>query len=299
MRHLLLILFIFSAMIIVHGQSVDFAPVGAKWWVNQIILEPIVADSFVIVEVTHEEMKAGELCRVITNMNGCGLPNPAHVFTRNDSVFFYSEVTDQFELLYDFTAVAGSSWTVKGLLGITDHEVKVKDVKEEVFLGNFLKIWYIEDSQAWGKWIFEKVGSGWYIGPTYSEDCPNPQGGFNAHGVRCYEDEDGLIKFTGNTECDFFDDIGSVDGQDQKVLFQLSPNPARDVIKIELSEGAAQSSSYQIQLVSLVGQKLYHGSISPFANSHNIPLISIPPGFYVVIISDGSGRQWQEKVLVE
>ena len=73
---------LFAVVLIWHtqgvSQSADFAPVGAKWWVNQIVLEPIVADSFVIVEVTHEEMKAGELCRVISNMSGCGLPNPAH-----------------------------------------------------------------------------------------------------------------------------------------------------------------------------------------------------------------------------
>lgn len=65
------------------------------------------AYSFVIVEVTHEEMKEGQLSRVITNLSGCGLPNPAYMLTRNDSVFFFSEVTEQLELLYDFTATVG------------------------------------------------------------------------------------------------------------------------------------------------------------------------------------------------
>ena len=142
------------------------------------------------------------------------------------------------------------------------------------------------------------MGSGWYIGPTYSEDCPNPQGGFNAHGVRCYEDEDGLIKFTGNTECDFFDDIGSVDGQDQTFLFQLSPNPARDNVRVELTVSTAQNNNYQVQLVSLVGQILYQGNISTTLTTYDIPLTGIPPGFYVVIISDGLGRQWQEKLVI-
>ena len=58
------------------AQEVDFAPVGAKWWINQIVTEPA-RDSFIIAEVTGEEMKAGELCRVIENV--CRLPDPTHV----------------------------------------------------------------------------------------------------------------------------------------------------------------------------------------------------------------------------
>jgi hypothetical protein len=41
------------------SQTIDFALVGAKWWVNQIVLEPIPADSYTyyipswMVEKTH------------------------------------------------------------------------------------------------------------------------------------------------------------------------------------------------------------------------------------------------------
>jgi len=58
------------------AQEVDFAPVGAKWWINQIVTEPHPPrDSLIIAEVTGEEMKAGELCRVIENVGGCRLPD--------------------------------------------------------------------------------------------------------------------------------------------------------------------------------------------------------------------------------
>ena len=113
MKHVLLLALTLGAVSsLLTAQTTDFAPVGARWYVNQIILDPIPADSFVIVEVTGEEMMAGQLCRVISNLSGCGLPNPAHVFTRNDSVFFFSIETQQFELLYDFTAQAGSQWII-------------------------------------------------------------------------------------------------------------------------------------------------------------------------------------------
>ncbi len=221
---------LFAVVLIWHtqgvSQSADFAPVGAKWWVNQIVLEPVPADSFVIVEVTGEEMKDGELCRVITNLSGCGLPTPAHVFTRSDSVFFYSEVTDQFELLYDFTATVGSTWPIKGLSGFQglDYVVHVINVSFEEYSGNILKTWWIEDSGDWGNRIVEKVGSLWYPGPTYIEYCPEPIDKRNAYWVRCYEENGELIKFWDNP-CDRYKDLSPIQDVVDKGRISILPNP--------------------------------------------------------------------------
>ncbi len=70
MNKFMSVLSCFILMSTLAAQPVDFAPVGAKWYINQIVLEPIPADSFIIVEVTGEEMKAGQLCRVIENLIG-------------------------------------------------------------------------------------------------------------------------------------------------------------------------------------------------------------------------------------
>lgn len=71
MKKTILIALLSGALVsLLSAQSSDFAPVGARWYVNQIVLEPILADSFVIVEVTGEEMMAGQLCRVISNLSG-------------------------------------------------------------------------------------------------------------------------------------------------------------------------------------------------------------------------------------
>ncbi|MBK7344094.1 MAG: hypothetical protein IPJ06_14005 [Saprospiraceae bacterium] len=158
-------LFVLACFIWIDGllaQSVDFAPVGAKWYINQIVVDPIPADSFIIVEVTGEELKAGQLCRVIENLSGCGLPNPA-CFSRKDSVFFYSTVTNEFELLYDYTAQVGSEWTVKGLSNFNgvDIKVQVTAVFPWAFDNDTLTAMTIKTtplSNIWGLYILEKIG---------------------------------------------------------------------------------------------------------------------------------------------
>lgn len=220
------------------AQGADFAPVGARWYVNQIVLDPIPADSFVIVEVTGEEMMAGQLCRVISNLSGCGLPNPAHVFTRNDSVFFYSAVTQQFELLYDFTAEVGSQWTVRGLshLGF-DVQVDVLEVTYRHFGADSLKLWRVNTTgYFWGDIIMEKVGSQWYPGPTSVDDCSAGLEERLPYSVRCYEDDSGLYNLSANNmPCDFFDDISST-RQHETIsgVFGMYPNPAQGRVYFEM-----------------------------------------------------------------
>src|SRR5690606_35315752 len=110
---------------------------------------------------------------VITGLSGCGLPNPAHVFTRHDSVFFFSEVTDQFELLYDFTATVGSTWTVKGLshAPLGDLVVNITEVREIEMFGRVYKAWFRPLTEQWGDRIVEKAGSLWDHGPTAPWHC--------------------------------------------------------------------------------------------------------------------------------
>lgn len=291
MRHLLLVLFVFSALIIVNGQSVDFAPVGAKWWINQILVDPILADSFVIVEVTGEEMKEGQLCRVISNLSGCGLPNPAYVFTRNDSVFFFSEVTEQFELLYDYTAVAGSSWTVRGLSNFDglDHIVNVLNVNEEEWHGKILKTWYIQNSEIWGDRIFEKVGSLWYLGPTYREYCPTEDESRKPHMVRCYEDAEGLIKFA-SVPCDYWYGFSSTSDFGPVVDLHLYPNPTLDQVIIELGEGRLQNQSLHLVVSSITGENMDEMTLSSNLTHYSFSVGGFPAGLYFVRLYNNAGH---------
>lgn len=244
------------------AQQVDFAPVGAKWWVNHIVFDTfgLPSDSFMIVEVTGEEVFAGELCRVITNLSGCGLPDPAYVFTRNDSVFFYSEVSEQFQLLYDFTAVAGSTWTVEGLTGleIGSHTVVVESVTEFDYNGDTLKTWLTTPfTEYWGDRIVEKAGSLWYPGPTFTNcpiDDPETYGPF---GVRCYEEDGELYRFV-IIDCEAVIGFASVDDGHPGMQVDLHPNPVSDVLHLTFSD---DSSVRQYIITDTQGRTVLKGDL--------------------------------------
>ncbi len=298
-------LFVLSCSLLMDGlraQPVDFAPVGVKWYINQIVLEPIPADSFVIVEVTGEELKAGQLCRVIENLSGCGLPNPAHVFSRNDSVFFYSTVTNAFELLYDYTAQVGGTWTVKGLSNFNgqDIQVEVTNIFPWTFGSDTLMAMTIKTTpfpDAWGPYILEKIGGRVYLSPTYMEDCGFGPEIYMPYVIRCYEEDGKIYHFNPVVACDEYYDISLTSDLSLDHGIMLVPNPARARVWVGLSEALASEAAY-LMLYDLMGrpvwQQTYEGG-----DVISIDLLAFSPGIYVLQVQGRDGRRWTEKVVVE
>lgn len=284
---------------LVSAQNVDFAPVGARWWINQIVEGPfsVPADSFVIAEVTHEEMKAGELCRVITGLSGCGLPNPAHVFTRHDSVFFFSEVTDQFELLYDFTATVGSTWTVKGLshAPLGDLVVNITEVREIEMFGRVYKAWFMPFTEQWGDRIVEKAGSLWYPGPTPPWHCLGGIEDYAPYSVRCYEENGELYTFT-TTGCDWYDDISGTYDLEFLQKMIVTPNPAYGVMRLQIpgmafDEGQIMASVYSPDGVVLHSRAVHH-------TDSTIDISGYPAGIYYLVLQKNGKPVDVHKVVV-
>jgi len=279
----------------INAQSTNFAPVGAKWWVNQIISEPILADSFVIVEVTGEELKEGELCRVISNLSGCGLPNPAHVFNRNDSVFFFSERNNQFELLYDFKAEKGSSWVVKGLSNLEfDIVVSVLDVGEGDWFGKVHKFWSIETTfNVWGQYIVENVGSLWYPGPTTNFGCFANHESYDAHRIRCYEYEDELYSFT-FIDCDSSPTIVSSKEESINHEINIFPNPASEFI---ILDGFMGHKDLSVKIFDLSGTLVLEKR--RYIQGEHIEIGHLTSGSYIVLVYSQEKKIGAQKFLLQ
>jgi hypothetical protein len=275
-----------------HCQEIDFAPVGAKWWINQIITDQfgIPADSFLVAEVSGEEMKEGRLCRVISNLTGHGLPPTAHVYTENDSVFFYSEVTMQFELLYDFSAEVGSSWTIYGLLDmVRDVEITVTGVSTEEIGGEQLRVWHIEsnfNAEWWSDRIIERIGSPHFFTPVTATHGSSSSGILAAAGVRCYEDSSIFVKLWFQ-DCEWYHDISSVEEYPLDIVFRVYPNPANDVLNIFLeSDGTFSSSGLKFEIIDYVnGSAVYRQAIDT-NSSISIDILSWKSGMYVVFVTN-------------
>ena len=104
----------------ISGQNSDFAPVGAKWYYTQPhIVQPKIIPH--IIECIAIEQFEGKLCSKLVTSDVGPLPSPTYVYSQNDTVFFYSTITNQFEMLYDFTAEVGDQWVVGGVHAIDNN----------------------------------------------------------------------------------------------------------------------------------------------------------------------------------
>jgi hypothetical protein len=102
------------------------------------------------------------------------VPNPVYVYTENDTVYYFSPISNQFEMLYDFRAEEGDSWLVGGLLScdlegnpVYADTIGVDSVRTLSINRQGLKVWHISSTRwfEWGGRIIEKVGNDGLVMP--------------------------------------------------------------------------------------------------------------------------------------
>ncbi|MDO8367589.1 MAG: T9SS type A sorting domain-containing protein [Saprospiraceae bacterium] len=271
MKNLLLVcLMVCSCLCGLAAQSADFAPVGAKWYYKQISFDSPYPEEFRLVEVTGEEVFQGQMCRIIEGLTiGCGLPNPSHVFTRNDSTFFWSQFTEKFELLYDFSASAGDTWLIEGLGLFNDSlRVFVDSVGQRVVNGDTLQTWFVSNVGCfdWGNEIMEKLGNLYFLSPSYCL-CEN-----GPYGIRCYLDADADYHFV-SYPCDTLLYLGTSTLSAYHSV-EVFPNPFHESISVK-------SESLSGPLTFLLFDGLGRIAVRhEFSGSQEINTRSLPAGIY-------------------
>lgn len=97
-------------------SDLGFAPIGAKWYYTIpafFFLDPV---TYVKYEVTDDTIINGKLASVVHRTHGfdvSNLTNPFFLHYDSNRVFWYNNYSGTFNLLYDFNAEAGESWTVR------------------------------------------------------------------------------------------------------------------------------------------------------------------------------------------
>lgn len=187
MKYKSLFLAFFSVSYGLLAQSLDFVPLGAKWYYTETQYAPPSIFPH-IVAVESKEMYQGKLCSKLSAPGPGSLPEiPCYVYTQGDSVFFYSHFSNQFEMLYDFSAAVGDSWVIGGLAAvdppISSDTIRVDSISTININGTNLKVWHISNSflYDWGDQIIETIGNTGLFAPRY--------GFFDiaVWGLRCYE----------------------------------------------------------------------------------------------------------------
>lgn len=270
-----------------HAQSFDFAPIGAKWYYTELDDVPPAIIPHVM-ECTAKEMFHGKLCSKIIVPSIGPLESPVHLYTQNDTVFFYSTVTDQFEMLYDFRAKEGDTWVVGGVLSYDNvgnplyaDTIRVDSVRSISVNGENLKVWYITDGYYydWGGRIFEKAGNDMLFAPKFG------LWELTIWGLRCFETPDQLYHFD-SFPCDTsYSLISNAYNPEDAYKIAITPNPFYD--KITISSDASFNGGI-IRLYDQLGKLMLEKPLT--AGVTTFETQALPAGIYFWKISDVEKR---------
>jgi hypothetical protein len=275
MKNYLLLLSILLSTTGIMAQTSDFAPVGARW----IYTEANFALQGVpyIMEVTGKENFKGKWCsRFEYQPNSL---DKLYLYTGNDTVFYYSFLSEQFEMLYDFSAEVGDSWIIGGLEGYNPDNplpyapdtITVDSISHLYISGDTLKVWHIHNTFwfDWGDRIIEKVGN---------DGLPLPRFGLfetSVWGLRCFETSETFFQFV-PYPCDtIFSTTSATNAPVETLKIHVSPNPATDLIQLPW-EGPLES----LQLFDALGQQMPSGSFHLSEGRLEVPVGHLPAGMY-------------------
>jgi hypothetical protein len=279
------------------GQ-VDFAPLGATWTYTYADHIPIFPTYRPIVFVVDDIVNwQGELCSKII------VPNPPqdngdfdtiYVFDRNDSVYFWSTFSGNFEMLYDFGAEPGDSWTVGGL-SVTDTSefdpfmsVFVDSLSQVVYGGDTIRVMHHAPSMYfdWGNAIIEGLGSNSFMLPVF--------GLYESRlgALRCYSDRIVDYNLSG-APCDtvIFNIIDGTEDVTDSPHFKIMPNPASDRLLVRQLDFVGEVN---VKLVDMLGHVLLSNVIE---NETELDIAFLTSGLYLIMIFDGKSLLQVERVL--
>jgi|WetSurMetagenome_2_1015567.scaffolds.fasta_scaffold231749_1 hypothetical protein len=217
----------------------SFAPLGAKWtYATSLIVPPGARGPFTITVEAIEEFH-GKLCsRIHIPFDSAGpwIADSMFVYEQNDSVFFWSPYSNKFQLLYDFTAEVGDSWTIGGLR-VTEPaiygdtlKVTIDSIGSLVLNGDTLKVMHFccTPNFDWGKSIIEGIGNNFYMIPSF---------GLYEIGIgelRCYSDDDQDYHFLG-IPCDtVYTGILGTSQIDKENSISITPNPVSNSLHLSV-----------------------------------------------------------------
>lgn len=309
-RKTLFISFILVFCINLNAQSdLGFAPVGAKWHYNTFVqtLGGGTRGGHISYEVVKDTIINGKISKEVTFSGNqviptIGLTNPFYLHYDSNRVYWLNKMTGIFDLLYDFNAEVGDSWTIKLQCDSSDYPWLVTDtmtftvnaVYYDTINGIPLKRLNTTTSPASSVNGYSNYRISEYIGGI---TVPFPHN-YNCSGIgihtwmgdlRCYEDgKFGL--FSRRNPCAA--PISSLEEELNKSQISISPNPANRNIIIESSQ-----LMEEISVSNLAGEVLINSKQRDL--THHLNTTILVPGMYFVSILLEGGRIRTKKIIIQ
>jgi len=253
----------------------EWAPIGATWhysnydWDGNINYEKWT--------VTKDTIFEGVNCRKIVKENIIYCyerPEIEYTFERNDSIFFWDTLFNEFQLFYNFSPTIGDSITYiynakfstpTGKDTVIMYFDSISNTTINTISLKKIHVSYLfEDSIVPGNPLIESIGDLFYFF-HFNREARGLCDGDYTRGLRCYEDSNiGFFQVEGQDSCEHNVPYTSIknDVSDNVVIY---PNPVENELKI-ISEDIIYSN---YRVIDNLGQIQFSGELKKSKQSIN------------------------------
>lgn len=295
MKILISILFLVVACTKYVAQTV-FCPPGAEW--HYTFSYQAFSPQGFYTNVVNEQIKYdrdsslnSQNYKVLTHsffLKTCdpNLGGPSLIKQTGDTIFMRNQYTQhQWQILYNFAATAGSTWTntLHASSNVYTYNVSVDSVSQ-ITLNSFnLKRLYVKYNSI-PAIITERFGANTFLFNFVNGSCDGPQ----FQSFLCYQDNSFGLKQFSTTPCNYSTALysGIQEGTKNSTI-TFFPNPVIDYLEIKMED--YNLSTLNLSLVNGLGQEVY-----PKKNIHvsdgkiSISIRNLPNGIYYVNLFEGS-----------
>ncbi|MDA3819148.1 MAG: T9SS type A sorting domain-containing protein [Candidatus Delongbacteria bacterium] len=269
--------------------DLEWAPVGAKWFYSQKLLNPDYI-TYTYIESIKDTIIHDTICKKLVEYrydmsnNERVIHTKFFMFKNNSKVYYYSSEKNRFCLLYDFSKQAGEYWildefTYSDADGF-DNRVYVDSISNCTINGEnrIVQFIHMEDQALCfdNDTIIECIGNQNYMFPF----CELSDIGT----LRCYEDNTlGNYHVTGTQDCTYqYLAVNTYNTASNE--YSIYPNPTQDIIMVNWID----KKSRKIEIVNSMGKTVFSDKDTESGNVHN--LSGLTAGIYILFILINKGN---------
>lgn len=281
-----------------------FAPVGATWHYDERFFGFNFGHDvdFIRFKADRDTFIQGRKCSVIEKRHQLGCyfrPSHEYIYSEGDKVFFWDQIAEEFQILYDFGAGKGDFWwidintedystdsvkiTVDSISNtmINDRSLLTQHVTYELFSENMDPVYEYSSK------IVERIGDTAYMFnffPYVTLACDANW----TKGLRCYKDEDiGLYETGIAPSCEYIETGIGEEPEDRRI--KIYPNPGKGFYRIE-SPG---NSEYKYTIFDSRGCIIEVGD----HNNSFVDITAYPAGIYLLRLTWKNGYYTVERLI--
>ena len=201
---------------------------------------------------------------------------------REEKVYIYNETLGSFNILYDFSAGIGETWTIVPPNPLDSFTVIVDSVytriiNEESYLVQLINTVEPYSTYALVGEVIRGIGNVYFLYPLHSTCDPWPGP------IRCYDNTETIIRFD-TIPCDttyqYYDLVNSYKYNN---FIEIFPNPATSFITINIKEGIPIEKAI---IYNHLGQK----ALVAVPVNNTVDVSKLKPGIYFIEVATNESR---------